>query len=124
VFESAETEDDDSTIVDIHARCGMVQCVSWTELYKIRIITYNFLRAYTLAKYREWKIDVEMEPDEICRVVGDLATLLGGKDLENVGELNSEAGLIVLGITDQSFRHDDRSWFSDRCLPEDFAAQN
>jgi hypothetical protein len=62
----------------------MIQWVSWTELYKIRIITYTFLKPYTIAKYHEWKIDVEMEPDEICKVVGDLATLIGGKDLENI----------------------------------------
>lgn len=63
----------------------MVQWVSWTELYKIPIISYTFWmwKAYTLANYQEWETDMEKEPDEICKVVGDLAMLLGGKDVEN-----------------------------------------
>jgi hypothetical protein len=79
----AENCDEYVTIGD-SVRYGMVRWVSWTELYKMRTISYTFVKAYTLAVYQQWKIDAKIDADEVSEAVGELSLLLGGEDLKNV----------------------------------------
>jgi hypothetical protein len=65
-------------------RSGLIRWVPWSELSRRSLIAPVYLRAYTLAKYREWLVIRNSDLHDLCDEVTDMAMLLGGENLKNV----------------------------------------
>jgi hypothetical protein len=73
----AQNCDEYVSIGKVH-ECGLIRWVLWEELLPARILSQCFLRAYTLAKYREWMDEQHIKLETICQRIVKFGKILAG----------------------------------------------
>jgi hypothetical protein len=59
---------------------ALVRWVEWEELYPspVTVFQSSFLRAYTLAKYRDWMEEQQLELENVCQRIVKFGKVLAG----------------------------------------------
>lgn len=80
------------------ARHAVVQVIPWTDLMSMPIVNDEFVRTYTLGKYRQWKDErnyEERDTNEVGRMVVRSAAVLAGHEAVNSVMVRQMVALIL-----------------------------